>query len=525
MYRRDISHVLRLLGLLLLALVLYQLWIKPTYFEQIPAPSSIAPAAEPSPSSTSRTEPVAIPDVPQTRLIDPGESPLPELAQIHDDLERGNYKAVESALQRFSGKELLTKQARQYAAALWNNLGAQQEKYGGIDVSVKAFERAVALDPGNPTALLNLTQAYWGLRDPALTPEFLQTVIRSAPKDPFPHLALADILIEKGLTTEALQHLSLSEASASTDSNLQVYFRQLTTKLDRRGPDSPRGADLAAGFARTPLEPVAATRQEPVIPIIPSELPKVASGKPSPDRATDTAVRQFKPRSGEHFTIRFDGQENPDNATQIRSILEYAHEEMSQKFGHVPAHPIPVVLHTGQKFSGHAGNPSWADTLYDSMSGTIHVPLEGALDDLALLSRVVRHEFAHALLHEKVGTHTNHLPAWLAEGLAIQLAEDPWPDLDDAKQQTRLLLPLSTLQPSWTQLPRDSWILAYHESLAATQSLIDQYSMYGVRQVLNAIQMGQSLDGAMQQKLAVSYAQFHKAWEKQYTARVPAGNS
>lgn len=525
MYRRDISHILRLLGLLLFALVLYQLWIKPAYFTPTPPPSPIATEPELPPSSPLRTaEHSVLPDVPQTRLIDLGEAPLSELAQIHDDLERGNYKAVESALQNFPHKKLSAAGAKPYAAALWNNLGIQQEKYSGIEVSVKAFKSAVALDPGNPTALLNLTQAYWGLHDHALTPEFLQTVIRSTPKDPFPHLALADILIERGLTTEALQHLNLAETSAKADSNLQTYFHQLTVKLDRRDALTPKPADLAAvASARAPQEPTAATSQDAVATIIPSELPKGASS--NPDRAKETTVRRFIPRSGEHFAIRFDGREQPDDATQIRSILEYAHQEMSQKFGHLPAHPIPVVLHTGHKFSGHGGNPAWADTLYDARSGTIHVPLEGALDDLALLSRVVRHEFAHALLQEKAGAHTDRLPAWLTEGLAIQLAEDPWPDLDDTKQRTRLFIPLSALQPSWTQLPTDSLIVAYHESLAATQNLIDQYSMYGVRQVMNAIQMGQSLDGAMQQKLALSYAQFQKTWEKQYTAFAPAGNS
>ena len=41
-------------------------------------------------------------------------------------------------------------------------------------MSVKAFKKAVALDPQNPVAHLNLAHAYWGLRDPALTEEFLQ---------------------------------------------------------------------------------------------------------------------------------------------------------------------------------------------------------------------------------------------------------------------------------------------------------------------------------------------------------------
>ena len=531
MYRRNISHILRLLGLLLFGLVLYQLWIKPSYLIQTPPHSAAPSAAQPAPNtSLGIPEPVAPPDVPQTRLIDPGEAPSHELSLIYDDLERGNYTAVESGLQQYPAKKLATERANRYVAALWNNLGIQQEKYGGIDVSVRAFKKAVALDPQNPTALLNLTQAYWGLRDNALTPEFLQTVIRSAPKDPFPHLALADILIDRGNTTEAAQHLSMAEDSAKTDSNLHTYFHQLTAKLDRPTPSYSLPTNvIEARPSKAPQEPVAAAIQESPTTtpsqVVQASSQKAALPKPSSELETATPARAFKPRSQEHFTIQFDGKESPDQSTQIRTILEYAYQEMSQMFGHVPDSSIHVVLHTAQKFARQAGSPAWADSLYEAASATIHIPMEGALDDLALLSRVVRHEFAHALLQEKVGMRGPHLPIWLVEGLAIYLAEDPWPDLEDSKQKTLSVIPLSTLQQSWVQLPKESWTTAYIESLVATQTLIDQYSMFGVRRVINAIRMGQSLDGAMQLKLAVSYGQFQQTWEKHYKSLMHAGHS
>lgn len=532
MYRRDISHILRLLGVLLSGFVLYQVWIKPTFLVP-PAPPFVAPStAQPASSGTiPAAEHVAPPDVPQTRLIDPGDAPISGLAQIRDDLDRGNYKAVESSLQKFPAKILATERAKQYVAALWNNLGIQQEKYGGIDVSVKAFKKAVALDPKNPTALLNLTQAYWGLRDKALTPEFLQTVIRSAPKDPFPHLALADILIDRGNATAASQHLKTVEMQASTDPNLQAYFRQLTAKLGQRVPSGSRSIEVTAAIAPKPPQEQTPSPVKESSPTAPPPVPQsgsvqtVATASPLSEPPAEATVRAFKPRSAEHFIIRFDGKESADLSMQIRSILEYAHQEMSQKFGHVPATSIHVVLHTEQKFANIAGSPAWADSLYDATTATIHIPMEGALDDLALLSRVVRHEFAHALIQDKMGMRTNSLPAWLAEGLAMQLAEDPWPDLEEIKQKTMAVIPLPRLQQQWTLLPKESWTVAYVESMAATQNLVDRYSMYGVRQVMNAIQLGQSLDGAMQQKLSISYDQFQRTWEEHYKSFLRSRNS
>jgi tetratricopeptide (TPR) repeat protein len=522
-YRRDISPLLRLWGFLLLALVLYHGWIKPTYLAPTPPlpsePSTGGPAFY---SDVPHGQPAALPALPEileSRLMTPGKAPSRELAAVQEDLDRGDYKSVEAALQRISAKKLFPR-AKPFLAALWNNLGMQQEKYGGIEVSVKAFEQAVALAPAHPTALLNLTQAYWGLRHTALTPEFLGTVTQAAPHDPFPHLALADILLDRDLVTEASQHLMMARA-AKGDANLSTYYEFLTAKLDRRDIVRPEsGAVIARAPDHPPQQPLVAAKKESTTTAArhpaQSEVRPVALAKPSENPVANQPPRAFRPLSREHFVIRFDGTSNPDQAAQIRSILEYAYQEMSRKFGHVPAASIPVVLHTTEKFANLSGSPAGADALYDAMSGTIHVPMEGALEDLAALSRVLRHELAHAFLRRDRDARGNDLPAWLAEGLAIQLGEDPWPDLEEHPQETGSPIPLPALEATWSRLPKESWPLAYRESLAAVQALVDRYSMYGVRQLVNAIHSGQSVDGAMQQKLALSYAEFQRAWERAY---------
>jgi hypothetical protein len=174
------------------------------------------------------------------------------------------------------------------------------------------------------------------------------------------------------------------------------------------------------------------------------------------------------------------------------------------------------VLHTNQKFVSASGSPLWADTLFDRLSGAIHLPTQGALEDLALFSRIARHEFIHALLFEYLRGRTAGIPNWLVEGLAMQLAEDPWPDVEDAGQKTVTLIPLTSLQGDWKQLSGDTFQIAYLEAKSATQNLVDRYSMYGVRQVINLLQAGQSLDAAMQQKLSVSYEQFQRQWEQSH---------
>ena len=107
----------------------------------------------------------------------------------------------------------------------------------------------------------------------------------------------------------------------------------------------------------------------------------------------------------------------------------------------------------------------------------------------------------------------------------MHLAEDPWSDVEEAGQKGSALIPLTSLQGAWTQLPNESVLIAYLEASSATQNLLDRYSMYGVRQVMSALQGGQSLDTAMQQKLSVPYEQFQRQWEQTRSSFIRPGNS
>ena len=529
-YRGDISSTLKLLALALVLFVGYHAWLKPMYLTPGPASrqSSDPPPLQPAP-------PFALPgtqeypswDVPQTRLVDPGQAPTRALGLIRDEVDKGNYKEAERRLMALSHKGLEKATAKRYVAALWNNLGVQQEKYGGTALSVKAFKKAVASDPTNQLAYMNLTQAYWELRDPAMTPQFLNTVIRLNPTDPFPHLALAELLLEKGDKTSAMTHLNLAHPQeAHYDPNLRFYLDTLVAKVGAENSEQHQAVAVA----------LAPSSKSTAIDIRPAPNPRQGRTPPSSTSSTnpppssiatkkEPAPRPFSPRDTSHFVVQFDGPDDHATWERIRAMLEYAYEEIPPKFGHVPARPMKVVLHTGQKFSGPAGVPNWADTLFDHTSGSIHIPTQGALDDLALFSRVVRHQFVHALFHELANNGSTSPPTWLVEGLAIHLTEDPWPDMEESRQQSTPLMPLPSLQGSWAQLPSASLPTAYLTASAATQHLIDRYSMYTVRQLMNVVMTGQSLETAMQQKLSVSYEQFQRQWAQSYKPHVSASGS
>ena len=512
-YRRDISSTLKLLALGLILFLGYQVWLKPTYFTPaVPPPS----APEPAPSSS-----FILPefqehpqwDVPPSRLVDLGSPPNQALGAIREELDRGNYTEVERRLKQLSPKSIAQVASRLYIAGLWNNLGIQQEKFGGTSLSVKAFKQSILWDAKNSIAHLNLTQAYWELRDPAMTPQFLETVIRLAPQDPFPHLALADLLIATGQADQATAHVDQARPRAERDPNHHSYLQRLTAKLETLEPVQVATRDAARPPQATPAPITQSPNPQPTQRPAPALEPARQSGTSEVARPQAPPPAPAQSDSA-HFTVQFDGPPDQASWTRMRAILEYAHDELSQKLGRNPSKPITVVLHTNQKFTGTAGSPVWADSLFDRAEGTIHIPTQGALEDLALFSRIARHECVHALLFEQAKGSSAKVPHWIVEGLALQLAEDPWPDLEEAEHKTSALIPLNTLQGDWKPLSSDTAPKAYLEARSATQLLVDSYGLQGVQQVMKLMQAGQSLDAAMQQKLSVSYEQFRKQWEQ-----------
>jgi len=375
MYRHNIFHILYPIAGLIGLFLVYQVWFKPTYLPTPPIqPNAVeeqSPEPQPEPPHDIPSEPK------QTRLID--SSVVPDtthhklLETIRDEIEKGNVKIAETKLADLPASLATDHTARSYVAILWNNLGIQQEKSDGTAVSIKAFKKAASLDATNPIIQLNLAHAYWELRDPAMTQEFLEKLVALAPNEPFPHLALAELFQEQDQLGEAARHLDQAAARSGKDSAAQSYLRTVTAKV----------------------------------------------------RRTERSEERLTSRNSAHFTVKFDGEADQATWVVVLEILEEAYREIGQKFGHFPSKTIVVVLHAKSTFQSETGSPIWADGLFDPVLGRIQVPAQDALADRAWLTRVLRHEFVHALLHDQFGPAGSALPTWLNEGLAMELSGDP----------------------------------------------------------------------------------------------------
>ena len=468
MYRRNISHILYPIACLIGLFIVYQAWFKPTYLSTPPPdqPNAVVENAQDAPPEPHHDGPPKL-ELKQTRLIDP--SVVPEtthrelLETIRDEIEKGNVKTAETKLTDLPAAIADDKTTRPYVSVLWNNLGIQQEKDGGTAVSIKAFKKAASLNAKNPVVQLNLAHAYWELRDPAMTQDFLEQLVALAPNEPFPHLALANLFQERDQLGEAARHLDQATARAGQDPAVQSYLRTVTAKV----------------------------------------------------RGTEKSEARLTSRDSEHFTVKFDGEADQATWSAVLEILEEAYREIGQKFGHFPSKTIVVVLHAKSTFQSATGSPMWADGLFDPVLGRIQVPAQDALADRAWLTRVLRHEFVHALLHDQLGPAGSAIPTWLNEGLAMELSGDRWSELDQIMKQGFNLIPLPALEGTWGGFSGDAATVAYLEANSAVHYLIDRFGMHRVQELLAHLKARQTLSAAMQSQLSLSYEQFQSRWMDQ----------
>ncbi|TKS60863.1 MAG: hypothetical protein EWM72_00985 [Nitrospira sp.] len=297
MYRRNITHILTPLGLALALIIGYHLFLKPSFVappastESKPAETVEAVAPPPPPPSSEPREE----EVKQVRALD--QTVVPDtphealLEAIRDEIEKRNLSLAETKLRELPAAVLSNGKVKPFVAILWNNLGLQQERLAGTPVSVKAFKKAAALDDSNPVIILNLAHAYWEQRDRALNRDLLTKLIRLAPDEPFPHLAMADLLQEQNQLAEAAKHLAQATDRARQDPALQSYLASVTAKV----------------------------------------------------RRTESVEANMTARSSTHFMVKFDGAEDRGTWTTVLEILEEAYREIGQKFGHFPSKPIVVA--------------------------------------------------------------------------------------------------------------------------------------------------------------------------------------
>jgi tetratricopeptide (TPR) repeat protein len=394
------------------------------------------------------------------------------LEAVRVNLEQGKEDEAETKLKALPTEAFSDRRIQQFAGVLWNNLGVQQ-RVKGTGSGVPAFKAALSIDSTQAQAYRNLGRVYIELKDPGLTRDFLEKALVVVPDDPWLHLALAEIHYKKDDFDAASTHLDHAAGLVTQYPDVQSAVRSLSSKL----------------------------------------------------KATSKAELPLLNRQSSHFQVKFEGGDDYEIWNRVLEILEEAYQDVGRELGHYPSKPIIVVLLTRESFHNSTGGPAWSDGLFDPVLGRIKIPTAGALTDQAWLTRVLRHEFVHALLHDKVGGRIGAIPTWLNEGLAMQLAGDPLPDIPELMRGEVQLIPLNHLEGPWGGLPQKLALVAYLEGNSATVYLVDRFGLQKVRELIGALANGQSIAAAMQDRLFFPYEEFQRRWIDTLNEKIRAGKT
>ena len=226
------------------------------------------------------------------------------------------------------------------------------------------------------------------------------------------------------------------------------------------------------------------------------------------DRVRNEAQAQagFQRLEGRHFTVKFGGRADPAFARDILGRLEAAYQDVGRWLGPFPDRTVPVILYAEEEFHDVTVTPAWAQGVFD---GKIRLPVGGASVQAELLNKVIRHEYTHALVHART---RGHVPTWLTEGLAIVFEGNDVRRGWDLLRKADHLVPLRELHGSFLTLPPSQRSLAYAESFAAVQYLIDRHGVRPVRTLLKDLGGSKDFDRTFQEALGLPYPDFQAAF-------------
>lgn len=214
---------------------------------------------------------------------------------------------------------------------------------------------------------------------------------------------------------------------------------------------------------------------------------------------------RFGQKLGDHFTVLFEGPAEAALAEKAVAILESAYWRIGTALNSYPADVITVVLYTREQFRDITQSPAWAGGLYD---GRIRIPVQGALQNPAEFERVLSHEFTHALVK---GVAPRAVPQWLNEGLAITFEGSDASKRDAQLRAAKTRPTLSSLEGSFASLDRQRAVVAYAESAAAVQAMLDLGGQTAISGLLADLGRGLSFADAFERNMLMSYAAFQQS--------------
>lgn len=207
--------------------------------------------------------------------------------------------------------------------------------------------------------------------------------------------------------------------------------------------------------------------------------------------------------NSEFFDLTCHSEMNSQTVWNICRLIYRTYSELGEMLGHYPASPVSIsVANTNGDVTSQYSMPRWASGCYD---GGIRLAYCAAGEPvLSILYALLRHEWVHLLIH-----HLAHgrCPVWLNEGLAQSIARPMFQserlDLQQAAQM-KCLLHFAVLNKPFNRLPKKYRKLAYIQSTAVAEFLIQQFGFPKIRKLLHQLGNGTPIEIAIEQVFGCS---------------------
>jgi tetratricopeptide (TPR) repeat protein len=341
----------------------------------------------------------------------------------------------------------LEQQGNSKATALGYYIAGKFEySRGNFPQARSLFESALSADPENPSILNYYAALLVRTGNAGQALPYAERAVRIAPDSP-----------------DALDVLGYAQYAADrTDDAIRTWKRSLT------------------------LRPDAAIQQ--------------LLGKAEKDSTTEA---DFSESESSHFTLRYEGHATSDELRrEILATLDSAYDDLVRQLGVEPRNNIAVILYTDQQFFDVTNAPSWTGALND---GKLRIPINGLTSVTPELARVLKHELTHSFINQLAA---GRCPVWLNEGVAQAMEPK---SLHYGHELAVLFshqqeIPYNQLEGSFMQFSGPQATLAYEESLAAADYIIDTYGVSDLQRILARIGEGSSAEAALRATVHSDYA-------------------
>ena len=200
------------------------------------------------------------------------------------------------------------------------------------------------------------------------------------------------------------------------------------------------------------------------------------------------------------FALACDAAMSAQTVWYISQLMRRTSTEVGKLLRFYPTNPVSITITNtgGISTAPQSPLPRWASGCYDGQIRLTYCA-EAGEPVLSILYALLRHEWVHLLIHRQL---QHPCPRWLDEGLAQHIARPMFPYERHCLQQAvenGYLHSFAVLNQPFSHLPAKQRKLAYLQSQAIVEYLIQQFGFAEIRQLLRRLNDGVAIEMALVQ--------------------------